>query len=335
MIPSPDDLSALAASDIDSLPFGYIALAADGTIRRYNRFEADLARKDPAEVLGRNFFREVAPCTQVREFEGRFRDFVSGAVAEPAIAFDFVFVFRHGTQRVRIGLVRSPLASEVIVTVNRVRRLDLPTGAGVREDPVRGSLEDAAGARVVVAGEDFFAALEATWRPLPARERRERMTRLGRDWGIRHAERVDRLVQRAHGVTLREAELQLALECLSGSLGPLGLGRFDVDLGQRGRGIVVVEHRHAPFPTWSALEPGRCDLLAGLHAGFVGHLAGRTLGGVEVRCGRDAGGDCRFVVGTESRLEALTRPDAAPADAALLAEIAGVAPAVATAGGRG
>ena len=61
-----DDLSRLSPSEIDALPFGYIALAPDGTIRKYNRYEADLARRDPQDVLGRNFFTEVAPCTQVR-----------------------------------------------------------------------------------------------------------------------------------------------------------------------------------------------------------------------------------------------------------------------------
>ena len=96
-----DDLSALSAAEIDALPFGYIALAPDGTIRKYNRYEADLARKDPQEVLGRNFFREVAPCTQVQEFEGRFRQLAGGETPEPALSFDFEFRFRHGSQRVR------------------------------------------------------------------------------------------------------------------------------------------------------------------------------------------------------------------------------------------
>ena len=104
-----DDLSKLTAAEIDALPFGYIALAPDGTIRKYNRYEADLARKNPREVLGRSFFREVAPCTQVQEFEGRFRDFANGVTAEPSLFFEFEFGFRHGRQNVRIGLVRSPL----------------------------------------------------------------------------------------------------------------------------------------------------------------------------------------------------------------------------------
>src|SRR5688500_6737309 len=99
-----DDLSALTAAEIDSLSFGYIGRAPDGTVRKYIRFEADLARKDPREVLGRNFFRDVAPCTQVQEFEGRFRDFAAADSTATSLTFDFEFGFRHGTQMVRIGL---------------------------------------------------------------------------------------------------------------------------------------------------------------------------------------------------------------------------------------
>jgi photoactive yellow protein len=317
-----DDLSSLTAADIDALPFGYIALAPDGTIRKYNRYEADLARKDPQEVLGRNFFREVAPCTQVREFEGRFRELVSGADAEPALHFDFEFGFRHGSQRVRIGFVRSPLRHEVIVTVNRLRSLDLALSATVTADPPNGSLHDAAGLRMTVANEDFWRALDALWRHAPAEQRHAALHRIGHEWGLQHSLRVERLVQRQHGLTLREAELQLALECLSGSLGVLGLGRFDVVFSHRQRGLLVIEHHGSPF---AAVLAGReetcCDLLAGLHAGFLTHLSGRPLLGTELRCGRSQGEACLFAVGTEPRLERLLRAGEGSSDAELLASL--------------
>lgn len=324
-----DDLSALTAADIDSLPFGYIALAADGTIRKYNRYEADLARKDPQEVLGRNFFREVAPCTQVREFEGRFREFANGGSSEALLTFDFEFRFRHGAQSVRIGLIRSPLAQEVIVTVNRLRRLDLALSTEVHANAARGLLEDAAGLPVTLAGEDFWRALDGLWRHAPVTQRREALHRMGRDWGLRHAQRVERLVQTTHGVTLREAELQLSLECLSGSLGPLGLGRFDVQLDHRNKGLLIIDHHASPFPALLGDRDGACcDLLSGLHAGFLSHLSGRTLAGAELRCAHGSspasGATCRFAVGTEVRLEKLLRAGVESPDASLLSALAGL-----------
>ena len=323
-----DDLSALTAAEIDSLPFGYIALAPDGTIRKYNRFEADLARKDPQEVLGRSFFREVAPCTQVQEFEGRFREFAAGNTAEPSLTFDFEFHFRHGSQAVRIGLIRSPLAQEVIVTVNRLRRLALPLTAGVTADPAAGRLQDTAGQTVTLVNEDFWCALDLLWRHAPEAQRQDALHRLGRDWGLRHARRVERLVQQTYGVTLREAELQIALECLSGSLGGLGLGRFDVLFEHRQRGLLVIHHQDSPFPglLGDTREGPCCGVLAGLHAGFLSHLSGRLLSAAELACGHAAGEPCRFAAGTEARLQRLLRPEPGSSDAALLVALGGRLP---------
>jgi photoactive yellow protein len=325
-----DDLSRLTTTEIDALPFGYIALAPDGTIRKYNRFEADLARKDPQEVLGRNFFREVAPCTQVQEFEGRFRELVSGATPEPTVLFDFSFGFRHGVQDVRIGFVRSPLENEVIVTVNRLRKLDMPLSAVFQPDAVRGGIDDAAGMPVTVANEDFWRALDSLWRHAPPERRREALQRLGREWGSRHARRVDRLLQRQQTLTLREAELQMAVECLSGSLGVLGLGRYDVRFEFRHRGVLVLDHRDSPFVRlFNDGEGPCCELLAGLHAGFLSYLSGRPLAAAEVRCGRSPGQPCTFVVGTQARLEKLLQPVAGSGDAELLVTVGGDVPALA------
>ena len=305
-----DDLSALSAVEIDALPFGYIALAPDGTIRKYNRYEADLARKNPQEVLGRNFFREVAPCTQVQDFEGRFREFASGETAGPALTFDFEFRFRHGRQGVRIGFVRSPLGSEVIVTINRVRKLDLALSAGVTPEPTRGTFADAAGLPVTVLNEDFWRSLYGLWQHAPVERRREALHRVGHEWGLQHARRVERLIQRQHGVTLREAELQMALECLSGSLALLGLGRFDADFSLRQKGLLKIEHHGSPLARMmtdrlEGQEEPCCDPVAGLHAGFVSHLAGRQLAAVEIHCGRAPEEPCQFLIGTESRLAQL------------------------------
>jgi len=60
--------SYLHPAQIDELPFGLIELDEAGTVRAYNRAEAELARVHPADVLGRNFFTEVAPVPPSRSF---------------------------------------------------------------------------------------------------------------------------------------------------------------------------------------------------------------------------------------------------------------------------
>lgn len=320
--PLRDDLSHMTASAIDSLPFGYIALAPDGTVRKYNRYEADLARKDPKDVLGKNFFREVAPCTQVQEFEGRFRDFVGGEDGKSQLAFEFTFAFRHGHQRVRIGFVRSPVEREVIVTVNRVRQLDLPVQPRMSFQAVAGNWLDDAGRRVVTVGEDFWLALDRMYAGQTESERRRILHQLGKAWGISLVERVEAYVQEAHNETLREVELQVALQCLSGAVGLAGLGRFDVMLGYREQGLMVIRHLGSPFAAVTFdHDHERCHLLAGIHAGLLSHLSGQDLVGREVGCSPHAESPCIFVVGTEDRIERLFEAEAGSADADLRASL--------------
>ena len=320
--PPKDDLSHLTASAIDSLPFGYIALAPDGTVRKYNRYEADLARKDPKDVLGKNFFREVAPCTQVREFEGRFREFVQGEGRKTQLAFEFNFAFRHGHQRVRIGFVRSPVEREVIVTVNRVRQLDLPVQPRMTHQAVEGNWLDDAGRRVVTVGEDFWLALDRLYAGHTESERRRVLHQLGKAWGVSLVERVESYVQEVHHETLREAELQVALQCLSGALGLAGLGRFEVMLGYRERGLMVIRHLGSPLAAVN-FDHGheRCHLLAGVHAGLLSHLSGRDLVSREIACSSNAASPCVFVVGKEERIDRLFEADAGSADADLRASL--------------
>ncbi len=319
------NLSQLTVADIDALPFGFIGLAPDGTIRKYNRYEADLARTDPKTVLGRNFFRDVAPCTQVKEFEGRFHEFAAGT-GEPTMTFDFVFTFRHGVQKVRIGLVRSPMAGEVIVTVNRVRDLALPLSAQIEHDAMRQLLLDSAGRPVVAVGDDFWRALsDGLGGPGSSSGNsmhEEVLHRVGIDWGLRHALRVEALVQREQRLALREVELHVALEYVSGSLGVTGLGNFQVDLQYRRRGLLVTTHLDGPTARAAGEEGKRsCALIAGLHAGLLSHLSGRRLAGREVTCGRGPLEPCRFVVATEARLERLLAPVEASSDSHLLVEL--------------
>ncbi len=58
---------------LDNAPFGIIRLDDDGTVQFFNRYESALSGVSPAEAEGRNFFTQVAPCTNNWLFRGRFR----------------------------------------------------------------------------------------------------------------------------------------------------------------------------------------------------------------------------------------------------------------------
>lgn len=106
---------------LDELPFGAIVIDPDGTIAEYNEYETRLSHLERDAVLGKNFFRDVAPCTAVREFEGRLRAFLrtSETVSE---SFDYFFPFRHGTATVEITFLRLTRRRQILIAVERKDR---------------------------------------------------------------------------------------------------------------------------------------------------------------------------------------------------------------------
>jgi len=82
-------LDTLKNQDIDALGFGAIKLDRQGKILAYNAYESKLTGVKPETALGRNFFTEVAPCTNVREFGGAFREGVASGTLSKIFRYTF------------------------------------------------------------------------------------------------------------------------------------------------------------------------------------------------------------------------------------------------------
>ena len=63
-----DDMNNVLArmndDDLNGLAFGAVQLDMNGTILKYNAAEADITGRDVNQVIGKNFFSDVAPCTR-------------------------------------------------------------------------------------------------------------------------------------------------------------------------------------------------------------------------------------------------------------------------------
>lgn len=114
-----DRIESMGLAELDELPVGVITLALDGTIRRYNKKEAELARLDQGSQIGKDFFKEVAPCTANPEFQGRFQALAANTSGGTE-KFDYTFRFSWGNQRVHIIFVRKPQRDDVDVLVTRL-----------------------------------------------------------------------------------------------------------------------------------------------------------------------------------------------------------------------
>lgn len=108
-------IDGFTSSELDQLPFGAIQLDSDGTILQFNEYEANLSNRRAPETVGRNFFRDVAPCTNVREFYGVFREGVEKGTLHQT--FDYRFAFKQAPPDVRVTLFFSEPTATVWVFV--------------------------------------------------------------------------------------------------------------------------------------------------------------------------------------------------------------------------
>lgn len=108
----------LTPDELDTVPYGMIQLDARGMILKYNAEESQLAQLPQREQIGRNFFQEVAPCTRVQEFYGRFREGVERQ--EIDATFRFHFEFKHRPRDVTVRLFYSKRTNTVWVIVSDV-----------------------------------------------------------------------------------------------------------------------------------------------------------------------------------------------------------------------
>jgi photoactive yellow protein len=82
-------LSLMGDRELDALPFGVIKLDARGTVLAFNVAEGELSGFRPADVVGRNFFHDVAPCTRTKKFFGRFQEGVAAGRLNASFEYRF------------------------------------------------------------------------------------------------------------------------------------------------------------------------------------------------------------------------------------------------------
>ncbi|MEM1179000.1 MAG: PAS domain-containing protein [Acidobacteriota bacterium] len=111
------EIEGLSPGELDNLPYGAIKLDTEGQIVAYNLAESKISGRDKSRVLGKNFFTEVAPCTNVQEFAGRFREGV--AREELNHVFPYVFSFEMAPTEVWIRLYYSQDSDAAWVFVAR------------------------------------------------------------------------------------------------------------------------------------------------------------------------------------------------------------------------
>lgn len=87
---------------LDNAPFGIIRVDDEGVVEFFNQYEAELSGMDPGEVTGKNFFTQVAPCTNNRLFRGRFKKGVRRNELDETFTYTYTYKMRPTLVDVRL-----------------------------------------------------------------------------------------------------------------------------------------------------------------------------------------------------------------------------------------
>lgn len=320
-------------AELDALDVGVVGLDEQGTILRYNLYESRLARLDRNQVLGKNFFEEVAPCTQNDAFEGRFRRFIASD-DRAGDRFNYLFDFKFGAQEVTVEFARARSARRYYLLIRRLVVRGPRAGLGPRDVAVEqralapdernlGVQRDDVEMRVVHLPWSFLAALRSTCDKLAPESWPMLCHEWGIQWGRRAAVDLESAALERHAKGLRELTMRTVGDLVADTLRREGWGQAAFDFSHARHGLVTVDVARSALAESTRLtrpktgaEPPRpesfaCHLLAGCLGAVLSHVAQRRLIVRETYCaaapprGSTKGAMCTFVAVGSRRRRAL------------------------------
>ncbi|MFA9459493.1 photoactive yellow protein [Thiohalorhabdus methylotrophus] len=104
--------------DLDNLAFGAVQVDAQGKILAYNAAESDITGRQAGDVIGKNFFEEVAPCTKSPEFQGKFKEGVEKG--ELDAMFEYTFDYNMQPTKVKVHMKKALVGESFWILVKRI-----------------------------------------------------------------------------------------------------------------------------------------------------------------------------------------------------------------------
>lgn len=108
----------MSGKDMDQLAFGAVKLNENGIIESYNAAEGAITGRDPKSVIGKNFFKDVAPCTATPEFEGKFKAGVKSG--DLNALFEYVFDYNMTPTKVKVHMMKAKVGEGYFIFVKRI-----------------------------------------------------------------------------------------------------------------------------------------------------------------------------------------------------------------------
>lgn len=101
-----DDVGELlkdcSEATLNDAGFGIIQLDDSGTVQFFNAYESELSGVDPSVAEGKDFFTQLAPCSNNRLFRGRFQKGIRRGELDEQFEYTYTYKMRPTLVDVRL-----------------------------------------------------------------------------------------------------------------------------------------------------------------------------------------------------------------------------------------
>ncbi len=102
------NFDALSEADLNALPFGVIKLTAIGDVLFYSDGESKISGRRSDRCVGRNFFEDLAPCSNAPGFFGRLANLARAGCGRDSFEFFFTFYFPRLRAQIELSVSSTP-----------------------------------------------------------------------------------------------------------------------------------------------------------------------------------------------------------------------------------
>ena len=168
-----------------------------------------------------------------------------------------------------------------------------------------GTVTNVYGQRVVRVTEDFILALQAGLEEEVGDAASEIMYKAGYYWGEQDMQIYSARVQQEFEVAFNKMSMGMMLETWWWPLTIEGWGTWRYDFSQGKQGLIFIDlYESAWAKTLGDVGEVVCHFYAGLFAAVMSNLSKRRLAGIEIQCYAMGEDYCKFLIGSEKRVNA-------------------------------
>lgn len=195
--------------------------------------------------------------------------------------------------------------SEIIIGPQARKHNYYATSEYLRQRTKGSGLELGYGGTGMMANEDFILGLQEGLEAEVGEASAVIMYQCGLAWGKLDMERFEVRVAQEFGRKMREMNVQFVLESWWWPLQAAGWGAWRVDLGRVKQGYIMVDlFESAVAKSLDQVGKPVCHLYAGMLAGSLSVMVGNSLSCIEIQCYAMGEDNCRFLIGSDKRVDA-------------------------------